>query len=484
MPVGASHAVEVTGASARIGQRPAFSLDHRRVRVRASIDSPAVRPGVGIGVAVATTSLWLAFLAANGPALRPDTHAYLRVADGFRDFRILTSPRMPGYPLFLVAVRALADRLGTDFATTVAVVQTLLLAALGTGLVFALASRMTGRTAVGVAAALLFALDTDVQWFGAVLLTEALTVTLVAGMAWLRVRDGRWRRTAWILAALAVVRPNFVVFPFAFGLVDALRLRRPRALLAPILPTIVVLATWWTVASAAGADPARPLTWFGPIHTFTKVYESDLWRALPDGPERRLLADQRARGVDASRAADAVESAAGPGSVLRVARSTIHADPSGYVRVCLAVIPLEFRGGTWSDVAEMGFTHPQPALLRRVRRFHAKYGGIFYGSFVSFVLFVALFAGACWNGFGWDGVAQPFREVFAPFVATLLLSVAFTSAGTTSIARLAVEFHPFNALLWAAALGRAGQHAAAWWARRPHHGPVVGDVAERAPRAD
>lgn len=422
-----------------------------------------MRAGLAIAVGLASAALWLAFLAANGPALRPDTKAYLRVADGFWSLRIITSPRMPGYPLFLVAGRAVATLLGTDFPTTVAVAQTLLLSGLGTALVFALACRMTGRTAIGFAAALLFALDADVQWFGAALLTEALVVTLVLVMAALRLRDGTWGRAAWVLAALALIRPNFVAFPVAFAALDALRLRTPRALLAPLLPTVAVWAAWWIVASAAGADPSRPHTWFVPIHTFTKVYEGDLWRALPDGPERRLIAEQRAHHVDVIRAAAALDEASGPGSVLRVARSAIRADPVAYVRVCLALVPLEFRYGTWAEVDEMGFTHPQATLLHRMRRFHARYRGIFYGSV--WVL-AALLALACWNGLGWDGVILPVRRVIAPFVVVLLVSVAFSSAATHAIARLAIALHPFNALLWAAAGGRLASVGRAWWARR------------------
>jgi len=100
------------------------------------------------------------------------------------------------------------------------------------------------------------------------MLPEALTVTLTVAMVSLRLRDGTWRRAAWLLAALGLVRPNFVVFPLAFAGLDALRLRRVRAVLAPLLPTAVVLAAWSAVALTSGADPARPLRWFVPMHTF------------------------------------------------------------------------------------------------------------------------------------------------------------------------------------------------------------------------
>ena len=432
---------------------------------------PPTRVRLAIAIGLATATLWLAFLAANGPAIRPDTKAYLRVADGFWTFRILTSSRLPGYPLFLVAGRGVASLLATDVATTVAVAQILLLSGLGTALVFTLACRMTGRTAIGFAAALLFAFDVDVQWFGAALLTEALVVTLVLLMAAVRLRDGRWVRASWLLAALALIRPNFAAFPVAFAVFDALRLRTLRALLAPLLPTVAVWAAWWVIASAAGADPSRPQSWFVPIHTFTKVYEGDLWRALPDGPERRLIAEQRAHHVDVMVAAAAVDEASGPGSIRRVAQSAIRADPLGYVRLCLALVPLEYHYGTWAAIDEMGFTHPRETLLRHVRRFHARYRGICYGSVWPFAVLLAL---ACRNGLGWPHATQTFRGLIAPFVVVLLVSVAFSSAGEHQIGRLAIALHPFNAPLGggrrAARDGRRAVVAAAPPATRPRPG--------------
>ncbi len=47
------------------------------------------------------------------------------------------------------------------------------------------------------------------------------------------------------------------------------------------------------------------------MHTFGTVY-AGLWMRLPDSPERRLLADEKARGHNAYQAADALEALAAP----------------------------------------------------------------------------------------------------------------------------------------------------------------------------
>ena len=59
---------------------------------------------------------WLMFVAANGVARGNDTRAYLRLADALWSLRVVTSARTPGYPIFLVACRAVAAALGTGLA--------------------------------------------------------------------------------------------------------------------------------------------------------------------------------------------------------------------------------------------------------------------------------------------------------------------------------------------------------------------------------
>ena len=254
----------------------------------------------------------------------------------------------------------------------------------------------------------------------------------------------------YVLAALALVRPNFVVFPLAFAGLDALRLRRLRAVLAPLWPTAVVLAVWSAVALASGADPARPLRWFVPMHTFGTVYEAGLWMRLPDGPERRLLADQKARGHNAYQAAEALEAFAGPGSKATVAQAAIRADPLGYAAARAALLPLEFRRGSWAEAELFQYVHPDAALLHVLSRFHSRYRGLFYGSFPLFLVLLGMFAA---NGFGWPVARAAGREVIVPFVAVLFVSVGLSSLGTYGVGRLAIAFHPFDALCWACASG-------------------------------
>ena len=405
---------------------------------------------VGLLLGAASAGAWLTFVAANGFARGNDTRGYLRLADALWSLRVLTSARTPGYPIFLVACRALAAALGTDLGWVVAVLQTILLAGVTTVLVHDLGWRLTTRPGIGALAAALFALDVDLQQYGATMLTEALMVTLTVAMVSLRLRDGTWRRAAWLLAALALVRPNFVVFPLAFAGLDALRLRRLRAVLAPLWPTAVVLAVWSAVALASGADPARPLRWFVPMHTFGTVYEAGLWMRLPDGPERRLLADQKARGHNAYQAAEALEAFAGPGSKATVAQAAIRADPLGYAAARAALLPLEFRRGSWAEAELFQYVHPDAALLHVLSRFHSRYRGLFYGSFPLFLVLLGMFAA---NGFGWPVARAAGREVIVPFVAVLFVSVGLSSLGTYGVGRLAIAFHPFDALCWACASG-------------------------------
>ncbi len=165
--------------------------------------------------------------------------------------------------------------------------QTLLLAGVATWLVFDLGVRLTARLSVGLVAAALYAADADLQQFGSTILTEALTVFLSVWALWLRVHDGRWCRAAWLLALLALVRPNFAAFPFAFALVDGVRMRRPHIALEVAWPTVAVFGLWWGISLVSGADALRPYKWFVSMHTFGTVYEANLWQKLPEysGPK-------------------------------------------------------------------------------------------------------------------------------------------------------------------------------------------------------
>lgn len=409
---------------------------------------PAARAS-GLVLAGAAAAVWLGFLAVNGPAEGNDTAGYLRLADAFRQGQIITSFRTPGYPLVLACMQAGAAALGIDFRLATAVLQTLALAGLGTWLVHDLGVRLSGRRLGGAIAAVLVATDADLQQFGLTLLPEAVTVVLALATLWRRIDDGGWRRASWGLGLLALVRPNLAVLALAFALLDAIRLRRVRALLV-MAPTLALVGSWWLVSWAAGADPLRPYRWFVPMHTFGTVYEAGLWQRLPDGPERGAVAEARARGLDPYKAAAAIEQRLGPGSVARVARATVRADPVGYARVRAGYVKAIFRQGSWMRAELMQLAHPSPIVVGYVGAWRDRYRKLL---FASFPLFVVLLAAACWRGLGFPAAAEAFRGVLGPFVLVLFATTALASLSNYDLGRLGLAFRPVNALLWGLACG-------------------------------
>src|SRR5207249_883827 len=88
--------------------------------------------------------------------------------------------------------------------------------------------------------------------------------------------------------------------------------------------------------------------YFGPLHAFGKVYESQLWREIPDEGERGVVADAKRRGLDGYQAAAAVANATQGGrNLASVAADVIRADPIGYLGTCVGVIPKELRQRTY-----------------------------------------------------------------------------------------------------------------------------------------
>lgn len=418
--------------------------------------SPARRRATGLGLATGATVVWLGFLAANGPAVGNDTAGYLRLADALAAGRIITSFRTPGYPLLLAALQHLVAPLGLDLGWTVAIVQTVLLAGMGTWLVFDLGVRLTDRTGVGALAAVLYAADADCQQFGAALLTEGPTVVLALAALWLRVRDHEWRRAAWLLAGLALVRPNFAVFPLAFAALDWVRVRTAGIVVEVLWPSAVLLPLWWAASLASGANPWRPYQWFVPVHTFGTVYEAGLWERLPEGRERALVARLRARGVDPYGAVAVIERELGPDAVGRLARAAVRADPLGYLGARARLLRQVFKQGSFLRPELIQLRHPDPRWLGALDVWRRPYRGLLYASFP---LFVCLLALACWTGLWWAPAVTPFRHVLAPFVVVLFVSTAASSLSNYDVGRLGLAFHPVNALLWAMAVGRAVQFA-------------------------
>ena len=113
---------------------------------------------------------------------------------------------------------------------------------------------------------------------------------------------------------------------------------------------------------------------------------------LPDSPGRRLLAEENARGDNAYQAADALEALAGPGSKAPVAQEAIRADPLGYAAARAALLPLQFRRGSWADAAIFQYARPDATLLSVLSGLHSRYRGLFYGSFPLFVVLLGTFA--------------------------------------------------------------------------------------------
>src|SRR5207244_8029981 len=142
---------------------------------------------------------------------------------------------------------------------------------------------------------------------------------------------------------------------------------------APLWPAVLLIALWWVASLATSAAPLRPYRWFVPMHTFGTVYEADLWTRLPEGPERRLIADARARGVDPYQAARALEAAAGPDSPLRVARTAIRADPLAYARVRGGLVKEVFRQGSWMRPELIQLAHPNARAIGAVTAWRERY---------------------------------------------------------------------------------------------------------------
>ncbi len=404
---------------------------------------------LGLLVGSAATLLWLGFGLANGPARGNDTASYVRVADALAAGRIVTSIRPPGYPLLLLATRTLARLLGTAPAHTLLVVQTVLLAGVGTALLYALGARLGGVVA-GLTAAALYAGDADLQQFASTALPEALGVLLAIVAGWLHVRDEGSRRAAWPIALLALVHPRFLGVPLTLAAVVGWR--RPRAALALLWPSATVLGAWAALALASGADPLRPQRYFLPLHAFGKIYEAGLWQKLPDGPERRLIAAARARGDDPYAAAAALRAGGGETALLSAARRAAWADPVGYARAVAAIPRRAFKQATFMRPELMQPAHPSPGWLAAVGAWRRAYRKVFYASFPLFVVLLGL---ACWNGLGWPAAVAPFRTFMGPFIAALLASVALGSLSTYDVGRLALPFHPFYCLAWGLAAGWA-----------------------------
>jgi hypothetical protein len=398
-------------------------------------------------VSVLATASWLAFALANGWSDCPDSGGYLQVAEALRrlDFVTATSNRMPGYPLFLNAAHGLGALVGVDPIHVAIFLQVVLVAGVGTWLVYDLTLHLSGHAGVATLAAGLFAADVDVQNLATTILTEPLSIVLVLVFLWLRIRDGGWRRARWGLAALPLVRPSFAIFPVAFAALELARHRRLASAAGLLWPAGVVAGAWLAVSVASGADPITPHRAVGAFHTFGKLYVAGLFEHLPPGRDRTVLVRQRAAGHDAYRALRVLLGGTSHffpewKHLRRINRRAIKADPAGYLWACLAAVPPAFTQPSWYASLQ----------LDGLNAWRAIYRATFYGSFVLFGVLLGLVA---WNGLGWPRAREPARHVLVPYVAVLLVSTAFASLADYELGRLAITVHPPTAMIWALALG-------------------------------
>src|SRR5262249_695896 len=88
----------------------------------------AARCVIGMGVSAA---FWLCWTLVAGPGVTTDSWGYLALTDALGRFQLAHADRpdrTPGYPMFLLAIRLAANRLGIDALDATAVVQCALLA--------------------------------------------------------------------------------------------------------------------------------------------------------------------------------------------------------------------------------------------------------------------------------------------------------------------------------------------------------------------
>ncbi len=229
----------------------------------------AVRPPPSIGppAVLAVASLALLGAAAAGGMLGlgrvEDSARYERIAarlsrgDGYSscpsDAPALPElERMPGYPTFIAATRALTVR---DEGLLVAQA---LLHALGAASLLLLATRLTGRPGLGLAVALAWALDPFALYYARCVLSETLaSEALVVGLAGVVMYATGASRAWWIVAAsglgvATMTRPALIGLPF---LLTGVALARDRGRCAHALlvasAVVFLLQIAWTARNWA-----------------------------------------------------------------------------------------------------------------------------------------------------------------------------------------------------------------------------------------
>jgi hypothetical protein len=392
---------------------------------------------------------WIFYATVHGASHYGDSRSYVAFADALENGRIPASERTPIYPVVVLGSRFVATTCHVVPEQVLVMLQTLLLAGLCPVLLYDLGRRLTDSTAVARLAAALFLADADVQSFGTAVMSEGIATPLAIGTVWLAVRDGGWRRAGWLCALLVATRPAYLLVPPTFACIEAVRARRLTAAVPPLAPTLVLAVLWGAVGVVAGARPSMPFSTFGPLHSFAKVYEFDLWKALPDGDERRIIGEERAARHDVYAAAARLRAELGESAVSDVADRVARTTPLRLASRMLGALPAAFhQPSLWKP------NHRQPRVFAALVQWHRWYRDALYEARSRFRLFVVLLVIATVTGFGWAPAATGFRTVITPFVVERLVSTALLAMGTDQVGRLAMAFRPFYCLAIALACVR------------------------------
>lgn len=388
--------------------------------------------------------LWLIYAAAHGPQHFGDTQSYLDFAAALQRGSIPESERTPGYPVFLLFTSDFAP-LDVHFQSLSVLVQVLLLLGIGTAFVFDIALTLGMNAPAATVAAALFAFDADLQSFSAAILSEACATFLIIALIRFRCVRGNWGVAGLLMPLLWLTRPLYFFVPLLFGAVEVFRRHTLRAAIPIVLPSAVALTLWVGVSMTVGAAPARPVQVFGPRHAFGKIYEFNLWQALPLGPIRALIERDKAAGKTVYEAVDDLAAEVGEPGIYDVTFDAAHRDPFGFLAAVLRAVPRTFR---------------QPSLWRPAKANPVVFGGVvvwyelyrllLYNLF-GLVAFAGTMAWGALTGFGDAAGRTLWRYVIVPYVIALFAAVAVFAMGTDSVGRLGLSFRPFYGLALAAA---------------------------------
>ncbi len=180
---------------------------------------------LALGLAVTAAALTAAyFLNRPMPAVYPDSPEYLQAAAGLLQGRVFNVDRLPGYPALLALLGGTA---GVHWPVLVAQALMFVVAVV---LTYQIVLWTFGQTWIALGAGLMMATDVFAAAYANSILSEALALALVSGMAAAGVSFAiRPRATAlWGMTALAtataLTRPEWVFFPLAIAIYFGLSL--------------------------------------------------------------------------------------------------------------------------------------------------------------------------------------------------------------------------------------------------------------------